>query len=100
LCVTLALGVAAAVGAFLLEPAPAENIRLLGGLIAAILLVFLWGVFRLLRPTRYRQSWVIAEFITIPLLWLALVTALGIWFAHLQSSSEMPMELLQPHAIL
>src|SRR5262245_12467899 len=43
----------------------------------------------------------IVELIAVPLLWLLLVAALGIWFAHLRSSSnmELELELLQRHVI-
>lgn len=58
--------------------------RFLDALIAAALLVLVWGVFRLVEPgRRYSRTWVVAKAVGIPVVWLLLVIALGFWFSHL-----------------
>ena len=100
LCFLFCLALAAVTGSLLPEPEPADNIRILDAFIAAMLLVFVWAGFRLARPLRCRQRWVIAEVITVPLLWLLLIIALGIWFAHLRSAWEIRMELMARYGLL
>jgi hypothetical protein len=60
------------------------GMRFLDALIAAALLVLVWGVFRFLEPgRRYSRTSVITKTVGIPVVWLLLVIALGFWFSHL-----------------
>lgn len=89
------LAVAGLVGAVLPGPSPFDDNSFLMGCVAAFLLVSVWSCFRLVRPTLYSRKWVSAEFIAVPVVWILLVAALGLWFWHLRVS----VEDLLPHRL-
>ena len=91
------LGAAALVGFFFI-PTPIESARFVGPFLTVIFIPFTWGAFRLVRPSRYGRAWLIAEFIVVPVLWLLLVIALGIWFGHI--GGPVIEELLRPRPTL
>src|SRR3974390_2385251 len=70
---------AAAIGSALPTPEPVDGLSLLQGLIAASMLAFVWGGFRVARPARRGGRWVVAEAIVVPLVWGLLVAVLGFW---------------------
>jgi len=80
-CLTLA----ATIGLALPTPSPeqSDTFQLLEGLISAMLLVFVWGGFRVVRP-----RWTVAEAIVVPMVWGLLVAALGFWFSYLQAPPD------------
>src|SRR5262245_6348920 len=80
--VACALALAAAIGLALPTAEPSVNIKVLNALITSTLLVFVWGLFRLVRPTRYSPGWATAEIIVVPLAWTMLVIALALWFDY------------------
>ena len=81
---------AATIGLALPTPSPeqSDTFQLLEGLISAMLLVFVWGGFRVVRPRWYSQRWTVAEAIVVPVVWGLLVAALGFWFYYLQAPPD------------
>ena len=79
---------AALVGAWLPTPQAVVHLDGLSSLITAALLVFVWGAFRSVRPVRYTQTWIVAEFVAVPVIWTLLVVALALWFHHLSGVLE------------
>jgi hypothetical protein len=86
---------AAFVGGCLPGPEPDDVFPLINGFIAAMLLVFVWGLFGVVRPSRRGQGWLMAQAVGIPLIWLLLVTVFGLWFRHVYESwfDSMPLRL-------
>jgi hypothetical protein len=84
---------AAAVGSALSPPTEGDHIRFVDAFITTMLLVFVWAGFRLVRPVWYNQTWVVAEFIAVPVLWTSLVVALGLWFGKMNDWLEPATEL-------
>ena len=80
-CLALASGVG-----FLL-PEPVEGLRLLNVFIASVVLVFVWGVFRILQPMQYGRVWLKGELFAVLSTWIVLMIAVGIWFAHLERTA-------------
>ena len=92
LCV---LVVTTTAGLMLPAPIPPHIIphtRWLGGLVATALAILVWGVFHLLEPVRYSYSvaWARVRIATISLIWVVLVTLLGIWFEHMRGRLDEP----------
>ncbi len=55
------LGLASSIGAILLpSPAPDFDASILGGVLTGTLLVLVWGIFNLVRPSRYSRQWAMA----------------------------------------
>ena len=91
---------AAAIGTVIPAPVDSKDIVLLDGFISSMLLALVWAIFRLVRPVRLTQGWVIAEFIAVPVIWACLVTALGIWFSHIHDSLYPHFEEIAKNAAL
>ena len=79
-----AVTISAAVGYLLPALLQDPRMRILDALITLALGILVWGVFRLLEPSRFSQKWVVAKIAGIPIVWLLLVLALAIWFSHLR----------------
>jgi len=79
---------AAAVGGIIPAPIDAGQMRLADALLTASSLGFIWSGFRLARPFRPSQLWIIAEWIVVPIIWTGLVIGLAIWFSHLQEAFD------------
>lgn len=88
------LAIAALTGAAIPPPTPADEMRLFDGFVTTMLLIFVWGVFHLLRPSRDSRGWSLAQFIAIPLAWALLVGVLAFWFGGLNSAWHMDYERL------
>ena len=86
LIILFSLAFAASVGFVLPTPLDAPGIRLLDALITIALGGLAWGVFHLLEPERYGRKWDIVRIAGIPILWLLLVLALGVWFYLLHTA--------------
>jgi len=80
-------------GMVLPAPAPIKYIDLFAPATTSCLLIFAWGTFQLFRPTGWNRKWRAAEFIVVPLLWLALVVGVGLWFSHLQHDGDALSEM-------
>lgn len=92
-----ALALAAAIGSAL--PAPTTEIagiHFFDAFITVMLLIAVWGAFRLIRPVRFGQRWLIAEVFTVPSVWLILVIALACWLGQLYLQDDRVFELLRP----
>ena len=85
-CGSLCLVVVA--GLVLPDPVPVASSGLFGVVIATGLMVFVWGGFHVVCPARWSRHWTVAKFIAVPLGWLLLVVAAGLWFSHLRAESE------------
>jgi len=94
------LAFAAVIGATLPTPAESDAIRFVDAFISTMLLVLVWGGFRLVRPARYRQPWVLAEVIAVPVIWTLLVIALAFWFGQLHDELYPEFESIRNVAIL
>ena len=82
------LGVAAVVGFFLPPPMPTyifQQIRFVDSAMAVCLGVFVWGAFHLAEPAHHGRHWLIIRDIAIPIIWLVLVSLIGIWFHYLST---------------
>ncbi len=84
-----ALAVAGVIGWFLPTPFVSEGGHFADSIIAAMLLVVVWGAFHLIQPSRHGQRWLLASLILIPVIWVGLIAALAFWFNHLHSQWEM-----------
>jgi hypothetical protein len=80
---------AAGIGSALPSPDVVDKLPLLQGLITTLMLIVVWSGFHVLRPSRYGRSWVVAEAVVVPLVWGFLVTALGLYLGHMQSTRDM-----------
>jgi len=86
LIILLCLGFAAFIGCLL--PVPFYVSRVLGGFISVGLAVLVWCVFRLVEPRRYSRKWAIAELMVVPVVWVLLMVAVGVWFYHLGHATD------------
>jgi hypothetical protein len=80
------LGLAALVGCLLPMPLSSDDfpaIRLMDAAISMGLAVFLWGTFSLLEPRRPARKLIIAKWVCVPIVWLALILSLMFWLNHL-----------------
>lgn len=84
-CIPGVVAFAALIGMWIPILGPAEDLQWVNGLAAGALLAFVWGVFRIVRPVRYRRKWVVAEFVAVPIIWVLLVIALALGFDHVHS---------------
>jgi ABC-type transport system involved in cytochrome c biogenesis permease subunit len=82
------VALAGGIGAALPAPVPYDSTQLVQGIIAAALLVFIWGTFRLARPRLHSQRWVVAEWVVVPVAWGLLVTVLGLWLSSFRETFE------------
>src|SRR5690349_767567 len=83
-CVCL-LALASSVGLLLPTPEPSEFVIFINAFVTAALLLFVWGGFRLIRPSRYSQNWDTAEPVAVAVAWLVLVAVLGVWLNQLHA---------------
>lgn len=82
------LGISAFVGYLLPTPFDDSRARLFDAAISVILGGFVWAAFRLIEPRRHGQKWMIAEFTVVPLVWVLLMVAIGVWFYHLEQARD------------
>jgi hypothetical protein len=82
------------IGWLLPVPIASEGVALVDGLIAAMLLVLIWGVFHLVQPCRPSRRWLVADLIAIPAIWILLIAVLALWFNRLHMKWEREMETM------
>lgn len=75
------LGLAASVG--LLYPTePLYSLPPINALVSGLILILVWGVFHLVRPSRAGQIWLVMERVAIPTVWMLLLTVF-LFFVHI-----------------
>lgn len=98
LIVVSVLAVASSVGYLLpalIDSDCASSIQYCDALVGVALLVFVWGLFHILEPTRrYSRKWAVAEVIGIPMVWLLLLSGL-IWLQPLHKDFFDPAAIVR-----
>ena len=92
-CVCL-LTFAGLVGLLLPAPEPSECVTLINAFVTAALLLFVWGGFRLVRPSAYNYNWEVVEPFAVALAWIVLVAVLALWLNRLHAW-DIELEMLR-----
>lgn len=87
--------IAVVVGFALPLPGPGEHPGFIGPCISVSLGIFVWGLVRIARPSRFRFSRIPGEILLVFLGWLVLVSAFAGWFRHLDKSHEIQRMYLE-----
>lgn len=76
------VGLSAVSGFLLSTLEPPPTAPLIELIVSVPLALLLWSVFHLVEPANPSRKWVIAELTVVPVVWLLLMLALGVWLFH------------------